>query len=656
MPKKLILPLTPFLLITLAIMPIEKTYSADITPPVTTYTQTPSSPDGSNGWYVSVVDFEISSTDIESGIKEMNYRIDGGTWQKTSFTDTLNLAPNSSFDIPSATSTGLESWEVTTPNADTSYAQETTDSAPGFGTNSAIISSSAPASEWRGINHYGQFAPTTAYDNMTASVWLKTQNVTEDAYFKVYAIAPDGAGGETIQEIAQSAVVSGTSGWTKVELSFTVALANANGIYLDIGLTGEGTVLVDAVTLNSSTTGNKVQFSVGSESENHTVEFYAVDNADNVEFYSCTTPITNCVTFKSDLTSPGNWHDSGAFRGIFGSSHELYVYTNVDDATSGLSVFTDKYQYKTDNNTTFGRYSNLIACNSTWQEDDWVILISPPFSPGAKTSFLLTPKTDFCNSNWKVCKIVRFFAEDLAGNSTTKDFCLNGPWLSFTEGGFVGTNANIDMLAEPDGDNTDSLVEIGGNSIEFFSTSKDWKARNLPQKTFYLYDDYWNLTEAKTDITGSEIPAASGVYSISGDFTFSNSTIDNQYFGGAPFNQIIFVDGDATIEVDIRTADETAVLAIVSGDVFIDEKVDRLEIGIIADGNIETAYNATDNKPVGTLRARGIYNADVVAFQRTLQGTNNNDSPSEEYVYEAKYLVQLNQFFNNNRVRWKSVE
>src|SRR5690606_22201784 len=125
--------------------------------------------------------------------------------------------------------------------------------------------------------------------------------------------------------------------------------------------------------------------------------------------------------------------------------HEVYVHTTVEDETSGLSVFTDKYMYKTDKNPTFGSFSNLLNCNSTWQVNDWTILISPPFQNGVKSAYLLTPKTDFCNNDWKTCKTVRFFASDMAGNEATKDYCINGPWISFIGEGFVRSNSSIDM-------------------------------------------------------------------------------------------------------------------------------------------------------------------------------------------------------------------
>lgn len=652
MPKRVI----TFLVITICwfFYFTQTVFAVDITPPQTTYSMTPSSPNGDNGWYVSVVQFVLNATDLESGVKEINYRIDNGTWQKRTFDDTLNLAPNPSFELPDATTSGLAGWEATTADTDVLYQQSITEAAPGFLASSAMISSSAPSGLWRGINHHVEFATTLPYNNMTASVWIKTQNVVGTAYFKVMAVVPDGLGGETIQQIAQSSTVTGTSGWTKLELPFVVNSANATGVYLDVGLEGQGKVWFDAVTLNSSTTVNTVSFTVGSDSANHVVEFYSVDTADNIELFSCTLPKKNCLTFKSDLTPPGNWHDSGAFRGIFGPSYQLYVYAVVDDPTSGISVFTDKYQYKTDNNPTFGQYPNILSCSGTWQANEWVILITPPFQPGAKSVYILTPKTNFCNNNWQVCKVVRFYSRDMAGNNATKDFCINGPWINFLGAGFVGANASIDMLAEASGDNTDSVIEAAGTNIDFFTSSRDWKAPNLTARTFKTYEDYDSSVTNKTSI--SDLPATSGVYKIDGDFEFSASTVSSQY-NTASFTQIVFVDGDLTIAQDVNIQNATAALFIVSGNVYIDQLVTTIKAAIITNGTLETAYNITEDEPVEPLIAQGIFRANSFIFQRTLQGTNNNNTPAEEYTFDPKYIIQLKQYVStNSKIRWKSVE
>ncbi|MCX6667786.1 MAG: Ig-like domain-containing protein, partial [Euryarchaeota archaeon] len=58
----------------------------DATPPTSSHTLTPASPDGNNSWYVSDVTVTVTSTDptshdVASGVQEIQYKIDSGTWQ-----------------------------------------------------------------------------------------------------------------------------------------------------------------------------------------------------------------------------------------------------------------------------------------------------------------------------------------------------------------------------------------------------------------------------------------------------------------------------------------------------------------------------------------------------------------------------------------------
>jgi len=56
------------------------TIGVDATPPVSSYTLSPTSPNGNAGWYVTSVKVTLSSTDAMSGVKEIKYKIDDGAW------------------------------------------------------------------------------------------------------------------------------------------------------------------------------------------------------------------------------------------------------------------------------------------------------------------------------------------------------------------------------------------------------------------------------------------------------------------------------------------------------------------------------------------------------------------------------------------------
>ncbi len=622
---------------------------ADTTAPVTNHTQTPNSPDGNNNWYVTPVEFDLNATDVESGVKEINYRIDGGPWQKTTFSGSLNLAPNPSFENPGSTSTSIESWEATIIDGNAVHSRDTGEYYTGFANSSAKID--AALGPWHGINNKTDFAVANPFDNMSASVWVKSQNITGNANFKIYSVSQDGSGNLTYIYLTQSNSITGTQDWTKLSANFVVNDANSIGVYMDLGLDTSGVLWADAVNIDESITSANVNFTVSTDSSSHTVEYYSVDNANNTETYSC--PANNCSTFKLDQTPPGNWYNSGAIRSVGGAEHEVYVYTNVKDMMSGLSTNSDKYMYKVDTETEFGHFVELLHCNTPWIEDEWLELLTAPAVDGTKDSTLVTQRTDFCNSDWKVCKSVRFYAEDMAGNFSSKDFCINGPWIKFRGEGIVRANQNIDMIAESEEHNTDSLIELGSNILDFFTTIRNWVVRFAIKPLPRAYDAYLANAGSPTVISG-DLVAASDIYLINGDYEIDNQSIPNNY-SSSTFNQIVFVDGNLLISDNVEVDESSTALFIVSGNINIDKKVTTVGIGLFADGTISTAYNISEGEATGTVEFNGIYKANKFDFQRTLQGTNNQKYPSDSFTYEPKYLIQLRDLFGKHQVIWKNV-
>ncbi len=55
--------------------------SDDTTPPVTTLSLTPATPNGNKGWYVSPVTATLAATDDDSGVNVTRYRTDDGSWR-----------------------------------------------------------------------------------------------------------------------------------------------------------------------------------------------------------------------------------------------------------------------------------------------------------------------------------------------------------------------------------------------------------------------------------------------------------------------------------------------------------------------------------------------------------------------------------------------
>jgi len=614
---------------------------AGTTPPTTSYSMNPESPNGKNNWYTVPITVTLTATDLESGVKEIYYRIDSSPWQRVSFVDTLNLVPNPSLEIPDpASPINTKYWTETSPGDSAKYERDYSNYSPGYQTVS--IKTYSNATGWHTISHPNYFAVAEPYSNMNASVWMKTLDASP-SFFRIFAVSYDTLGNRINTQIAESPSISGTNDWTQLSKNFVLNVDSALGVYMEIGINGSGTIWTDAANINNSNTNTSTVVSAGVDGE-HTMQFYSVDRANNIE-------AAHTISFKIDQTPPGNWHDSGAIRGLFGSDHELYVYTNVEDQTSGLSTLTDKYQYLTDRNPDFGYFSDLLRCDSTWNSGEWVPLFSPPFLPGSKTAFLMTFKTDFCDNDWKICKTVKFYAEDLAGNTSLKDFCINGPWIK-VNGGIVGAKAGINMISEASEDNTDGLIELGNNLISFFSTSTDWRAANQPMETPYNYDTLWNTAKNKTPL-GSTLPVSSGVFYIDGNYTVSKSQIPNQY-NSAVFNAIVFVNGELTIEENIEINQNSTLLFIVKEDVKIEKSVSEAHYAVITDGDIYTAYNIQEGNATPTLNLRGFYVSDQIILQRTLQGTGNEKYPSEEFFYEPKYITKTAGFLGIESVKWLS--
>jgi len=92
----------------------------------------------------------------------------------------------------------------------------------------------------------------------------------------------------------------------------------------------------------------------------------------------------------------------------------------------------------------------------------------------------------------------------------------------------------------------------------------------------------------------------------------------------------------------------------VKGNIEIAKSVNTVKIGLIADGDIFTAYNITEGESSSALNMNGIFIANKINFQRTLQGTQNEKNPSDNIIYEPKYALKLKDYIGTNEVQWLS--
>ena len=620
MPKKIIYTLLSILLTSVV-------FAGDTTSPVTTLSKIPSSPNGKENWYLNPVEIILNATDLESGIKEIGYKVNDNPWGKKYFYQTLNLAPNPSFEYPN-----LESWEMSVKDEFVTATQDYTEHAPSFENSSAKIVSSGIG--WHGIDHMKNFAVTSPYTIITASAWIKTESVYQNAYFKIYSVSLDQNKNMIKTYLGQSSTITGTNGWAKLSKSIPLTDENSMGIFIDIGLEGTGTMWIDAVNINKSATQEQASFFVSTDGTN-TIQYYSTDQAGNTE------PVKS-VSIKIDQTPPNNWGDSIIIHDSIDPEYLLKIQTNVEDQTSGILNLTKRYQYKVDRE--YGRYADVANCHGRWKEHEWGILEEYSNASGVHSTTLRTPKVSFCDDSWDNCKAVKFEAIDVAGNTSIKNYCINGAWIKTSNGGKVKATYGINMTAEAPDNNTDGLVESGNNLIEFFTSPNNYKARNTSPLNNQTYDDFWGITQDKTEI--SNINTNSGVFYINNNYTITSLPAN---FSNETFNQIVFINGNLTIDTNILISNSSTILFIVKGNVKINKNVQDVQSALISDKTIYTAYNIISKERTQPLELKGIFSANKFNFQRTLQA---NDQPAEYFIYEPKYLIEMKGYMGESQMEW----
>lgn len=212
------------------------------------------------------------------------------------------------------------------------------------------------------------------------------------------------------------------------------------------------------------------------------------------------------------------------------------------------------------------------------------------------------------------------------------------------------------MLAEAQEDNTDGLILTGGSNINYFTSSKDWWIQNYTgnQAGQSSYNDFLENVSVAFDTTSNPLPSTTGAYHIPGNITLSNSSLPVDISSG-DYDIVIFTDGNLTIVDDIFIDPRVTLLVFVQGDVFIEKDVTNIDAAILSDGTFHTAYDIVEGETPEPLVLNGMFAAQDFSFERTLQGLDNDSTPSETFNYEAKYSIQSKQFFSDDRVIWNYV-
>jgi len=237
-------------------------------------------------------------------------------------------------------------------------------------------------------------------------------------------------------------------------------------------------------------------------------------------------------------------------------------------------------------------------------------------------------------------------------------------------GGNIFANHLVGLRVAPTGLFNARWGIFGRGSVSG-SSQENWRAQYYPERNFNLtlntpikaptYADLWKrFGGGASTYSGATLPNADGAYLISG-----NKTVNGVFNQAGGVNTLVFVDGNLTIDAEIRTAADGTLVFIVSGNINFSESfagggpADDFAGGVyIAEGRINTAYDKSAPDDItrqlvveGTL----ISLKDTISLDRNLSLADNNTTPSEKIDLTGKYYVLLKSLLGRPKFFYREV-
>lgn len=251
-------------------------------------------------------------------------------------------------------------------------------------------------------------------------------------------------------------------------------------------------------------------------------------------------------------------------------------------------------------------------------------------------------------------------SESTWGNNITAQTYVvsTATWFESLNGD-VGSQGSINVTQVPPAGRYQSSYLLAGQNLDPKVQTQKWKLNNytsqlVPSGGVYNYlAERFLATAKKTPGNGCNIPSgnANGFNYCSGNATFNA--------GGAPNgNGVWFIDGDLTIQKDMALAAGDSMTFVVKGNITINTSVKR------ADGIYVTNGTFNDADSNGNLGAQLVVNGGVYAqgvnLARVLGGAacpsgaacDNALTPADQFVFDPKYLVGLNNIIGTPSISW----
>lgn len=378
----------------------------------------------------------------------------------------------------------------------------------------------------------------------------------------------------------------------------------------------------------------------------HTLYFYAKDTLNNQE-------ATKSFAYKIDLVAPGNWNTFTVTQS--GNNHTFTISNKVTDKSSGIDNLTAEFQYSVDDGSTWGYYSTLTNCSSTWNNNAWRSATVSPNTPGSLSVTVNIPTTDYCNSNWANTKYIRFRIKDMAGTQSTKQYALMAPWM-MTNGGDIHSEGIIDMTTE-NGSSATGIVSTADNTINNMTSSEGWQMRNysVPIISSSVYMDYYNKLNSAAQNLPSSLPTTSGVYKTT-DLVVTGTKIPAALSTTQNLALVILVNGDLYIDTNISLHPTSSIVWVVTNDTGIRNSVTSVDSNFFTGNEFNSSYNGGSNNQLtieGSVAAFG-----QIILDRSLSGTNNLNQPAEIINYNPMIFANpflLNALNLDSTVTWREI-
>ena len=318
------------------------TVKIDATKPSTTLATTPSSPDGTNGWFQQgTVQFTLAGSDARSGVAQSFYTVDGGGTQtytaavtvsgqgvhtitywsvdnagntetaNTTHIELDNVKPSTSIAVTPVSPNGSNGWYVTTP----SFTLSASDATSGVATTLYKIDSGATQT-YSGAVSIPDGQHTITYWSVDSAG--NTESAATTSTVKVDTVKPS-----TSITISPSSP-DGTNGWRVSATSFTLGGSDATSGVASTFYKVDGGA-------TQTYTGSAVSIPQGS----HTVSYWSVDTAGNTES-ATTTPAIKVDLVKPSTTLTTSPASPDGTNNWFKQSSVTFTLA-ATDATSGVA-------------------------------------------------------------------------------------------------------------------------------------------------------------------------------------------------------------------------------------------------------------------------------------------------------------------------------